>query len=61
MIQESYHKTKCINQMALTNTVLCLIKFKSSNCTNSFCWHLFTNTSMAAYGNPIYRYSYGLT
>jgi len=61
MIQESFFITNCINQIALTNIVTCLIKFKPSNCRNSFCWHLITNTLMASDNNPIYRYSYGLT
>jgi len=60
-IQESYCASNYINQIALTDTVPWLLKFKSSNCRDSFCSHMLTNTSMAIYNNHIYRNSYGLT
>jgi len=60
MIQESCRETNYINQIILTNTVTCSIKFKPSTYKNSLCWHLITNTSMATYNNPIYMYSYSL-
>ena len=46
MIQESWGETNSINQIVLTNTVTCSIKFKPSNYKNSLCWHFITNTSM---------------
>jgi len=61
MIQESCRETNYINQIILTNTVTCSIKFKSSNYKSSLCWHWITNTSMVTYNNPIYMYSHSLT